>query len=404
MKLLKWLVAVGALAAFILACWYYRPWSDYSPSEMADLSDPSKYVENFRSMGDKIPYRTVSRGDDTSQFDELPGPLEFTYNYDGELKTLEQFHEESTTTSLIVVKDGAILHERYFQGSNRESLFTSWSVAKSFVATVIAIALQEGLIQSLDDPAQKYATQFSDTDFGASSIRSLLAMSTGVEFNEDYFSEDSDIRPFFFDSFVLGKNPDELLAPFKRTRSEFTDFHYISSNSHVLSAVLRAVYKKPLAEIMAEKIWQPLGMEADGTWLQHRKGDDGLALGYCCLNARSRDYARFGQFYLDAYLNQTSSKIELPESWARALAKPASPVHRPGGKLYSGRGYSNHFWLPPANPGVFFAAGVYGQYIWIDPARNLVIVRTSADPEFIPRFAESALVFEAIASQFDALR
>jgi len=380
-----------------------RPWSNYSPSELADLNDPSKFVENFRKMGEIVPYRKVRRGDNSSRFDELPGPLEFSYNFDKELKTLEQFHKESMTTSLIVVKDGAILHERYFQGSNRESLFTSWSVAKSFIATVIAIAHQEGLIESLDDPAQQYATQFANTDFGASSIRSLLAMSNGVQFNEDYFSEDSDIRPFFFDSFMLKKNPDELLIPFERTRPEFNDFHYISPNTHVLSAVLRAVYNKPLAEIVSEKIWRPLGMEADATWLQHREGEDGVGFGYCCLNARSRDFARFGQFYLDAYLNQEGGKIELPEGWAKMLAKPASPAHRPGGKLYGGRGYSYHFWLPPSNPGVFFAAGVYGQYIWIDPARNLVIVRTSADPEFINRLPESVHVFEAIASQFDAL-
>lgn len=402
--LLKRLLYVGVLVAMVLASWYFRPWSEYSPSEMASLNDSSKYVENFRSMAKLLPYRTVGRGKDISRFDEIPGPLEFTYNFNGELKTLEQFHEESTTTSLVVVKDGAILHERYFNGGSRESLFTSWSVAKSFVATAIAIAHQEGLIESLDDPAQKYAPQFADTDFGASSIRGLLAMTSGIEFNEDYFSDDSDIRPFFFDSFVLAKNPDELLVPFKRSRAEFADFHYISSNTHILSAVLRALYNKPLADIIAEKIWQPLGMEADATWLQHRAGDDGVALGYCCLNARSRDYARFGQFYLDAYLNQTRSKIELPENWAKDLTEPASPAHKSGGELYSGRGYSYHFWLPPANPGVFFAAGVYGQYIWIDPARNLVIVRTSADPEFIPRFSESALVFEAIASQFDALR
>jgi len=168
--------------------------------------------------------------------------------------------------------------------------------------------------------------------------------------------------------------------------------------------VLRAVYKKPLAEIISEKIWQPLGMEADATWLQHRDGDKGLALGYCCLNARARDYARFGQFYLDAFLNRGVSKIKLPEGWAQSLNKPASPAHKPGGELYSGRGYSYHFWLPPGNDGVFFAAGVYGQYVWIDPSRNMIIVRTSADPEFIPRFPESARVFEAIASQYDVAR
>jgi CubicO group peptidase (beta-lactamase class C family) len=213
-------------------------------------------------------------------------------------------------------------------------------------------------------------------------------------------SDDSDVRPFFFNSFILGKDPDGLLLPFKRSRDAMTDFHYISPNSHVLSAVLRGVYKKPIADIMTEKIWQPLGMEADATWLQHRDDAKGLALGYCCLNARLRDYARFGEFYLKASNGQGLGESTLPDGWVERLPKPATPSHQPGGEQYSGRGYSYHFWLPEQE-GPYFAAGVYGQFIWIDPARNLVIVKTSADNDFLTRHQETAVVFEAISEAYD---
>lgn len=263
------------------------------------------------------------------------------------------------------------------------------------------MAHKEGLIDSLDDTADKYATQYSGTGFGASSLKSLLAMSTGLNFNEDYVSDDSDIRPFFFNSFILGEDPDKLLGKFERTRDAFTDFDYISPNSHVLSAVLRAVYNKPLSDIISEKIWQPMGMEADATWLQHRNDERGIALGYCCLNARLRDYARFGQFYLDALNRDGDGRAMLSESWLSNLAIPASKVHAPGGPKYAGRGYSTHFWLPMQRRGVFFASGVYGQTIWIDPARDLIIVKTSADPNFASRFQENEVAFEAISKLYD---
>lgn len=400
MKLLKVLFIFILLGVVAAASWYYRPWSHYSPARMAVLEDPSQIAASFRSMNDIVPFKTVSKADVISEFVEQLDALDVLYEFEGESKTLDKFLDESSTTGLLVLKNGVMRHEQYRNGGDRESLFTSWSVAKSFVATVLVMAQREGLIDSLDDKAEKYAPQYVGSDFGSSSLRSLLAMSTGIEFNEDYVSDDSDVRPFFFDSFVLGKDPDDLLLRFKRSRDAFEDFHYISPNSHVLSAVLRGVYKKPIAEIMTEKIWQPLGMEADASWLQHRSDEKGVALGYCCLNARLRDYARFGEFYLDATKGEGLGAQVLPEGWVASLSKPATPAHKPGGKNYSGRGYSYHFWLPERE-GVFFASGVYGQFIWIDPARDLVIVKTSADNDFLSRFSESAVVFEAISSFYD---
>ncbi len=401
MKLIKIILFIVLVFALVVAGWYYRPWSEYSPQKIASLQDPAKYVENFQMMDRLIPYKTVLSGTDTKLFGEQLSPIDPQYVFNGEPRVLSDYLSESVTTGLLVVKDGIIRHEQYYRGANRETLLTSWSVAKSFVATAIAMAHKEGLIESLDDRADKYAVQYAGSDFGSSSLASLLAMSTGLDFLEDYVSDDSDIRPYFFNSFILGDDPDSLLLTFERNRDAFTDFDYISPNSHVLSAVLRAVYKKPLANIISEKIWQPMGMEADATWLQHRNDERGVALGYCCLNARLRDYARFGQFYLDTLHGQGPAHSTLSESWLQGLAVPASEAHTPGGEKYSGRGYSTHFWLPKQRRGVFFASGVYGQTIWIDPARKLVIVKTSADSNFASRFAENEAAFEAISQLYD---
>lgn len=392
------LLICGGVAA---ALWYYRPWSKYSPYKISEMQKPENLVTTFRSMSEIFPFRAVGKGASVSEFQENTAPLSINYQWEGKNKSLDQYNNEGVTTGLLVIKDGIIRHENYLLNADRETRFTSWSMAKSFVATVVFMALKEGKLASLDDKAEKYAPQFKGSGFGDSTIHNLLIMSTGVKFNERYSDPESDIRPYFFDTFILGINADKLLLPFQRNRPANSDFHYISPNTHVLSAVLRGIYKKPLAEIISEKIWQPLGMESDGYWNQNIEGKGGLALGYCCLNARLRDFARFGQFYLDAHNGKGKGTEVLPEGWPEILRRPASDLHRPNGKHYNGRGYSYHFWLPYDQDGEYFAAGVYGQFIWIDPNRNTVIVRTAADVDWKARGRESIAVMKAISQHYD---
>lgn len=402
MKLIKILIVLFLLVILCLSTWYYRPWSSYSPAKISSMAKPENMVENFRNMGDLIPFETINADYNFRQLAGQSEDLDISFTFEGNQKSLEAFLKDSNSTGLLVLKNGIIRHEQYRLGSNNNSLFTSWSVAKSFVATVIAMAHKEGLIDSLDDPAQKYAPQYAGSDYGKISLNGLLAMSSGINFNEDYVYDDSDIRPFFFNSFIRGQEPDLLLKAFNQSRDEFTDFDYISSNSHVLSAVLRGVYQKSLAQIMSEKIWQRMGMEANATWLKHRQDEQGQALGYCCLNARLRDYARFGQFYLEAVTNLSNGQEHplLTSSWLQELPIADSAVHEAGGEKYAGRGYSQHFWLPK-KAGIFFASGVYGQIIWVDPERQIVIVKTSADEQYQSRFDENAAAFEAISQFLD---
>jgi len=399
-KALKIIALVVISFGLIAWLWFTKPWSDYSPSKLASMQHPDNLVWNFQNMREIVPARDVKNSTiNIAAFKEELAPLDLSYAFDGEEKTLEQFLQESSTTGLMVIKDGVVIHERYLQGASRETLFTSWSMAKSVVATIIAMAVKEGVIGSLDDQVQQYAPQFKGSDYGTSTLRNLLVMSSGIKFVENYADDNSDIRPFFFDSFVLGKNPDSLLTPFKRDREPFKEFKYISSDSHVLSAVLRGAYKQNLVDIVSEKIWQPLGMEASANWLIHKEGAAGQELGYCCLNSRLRDYGRFGQFYLDAIRGEGAGAESLPEGWVNLVRQAPTASHIPNQEptKYMGRGYSYHFWLPIDAPGVFFSAGIYGQYIWMDAENELVIVRTSADPEWTPRYPESEAVFKAIS-------
>jgi CubicO group peptidase (beta-lactamase class C family) len=275
-------------------------------------------------------------------------------------------------------------------------------VAKSFVATLIGKALNDGLIESLDDAAETYAPQFAGTDYGATSLRHLLMMSAGMDFNEEYRPEaPSDVRPLFFNAFILRRNVDEMVGEIERNREPGQDQHYTSPNSHVLAAVARAVYGGGLAEVMSEELWTPLGMTRRATWLQNTPGEDGIAIGYCCLQANSEDYARLGQLYLQDGV--WDGERLLPEGWVDQATVPNEPFQEPGATPYPGRGYALHFWVPEGYDGEFYAAGVFGQYVWVDRNRNVVIAWNSGDADWASKSAEQTAVFRAIAEHVSPL-
>lgn len=393
----KIVIAAGGVVGFVVlafALWYFRPWSNLSPSDVARLQNMNDRVEAYREMDEILPARTIEGAENPVELPRDIRPLNVTYDYKGEQKTLEQFNKERNVTGLVVLKDGVVVHESYYLGETPESRHTSWSVAKSYIATLIAMAIDEGKINSIDDLAGDYAPEFAGTDFGNTSIRNLLMMSSGIEFNEDYEADGSDIRNLFFGVFLFNADVDKMVSKYHRSRPAGERFHYISPNTHVLSAVVRHVYDKPIATLIDERIYKPLGMPS-AYWSQDRKGDKGKAIGYCCLNTRAVDFARFGQLYLqDGVWN---GKRILPEGWVDTIASPREPFQEPNPEkeLF---GYSYQFWIPYNSDGEFAAMGYNGQYIWVDRKRGVVIARTAADRDAILKLPETAVVMRAIAA------
>ncbi|WP_109261229.1 serine hydrolase domain-containing protein [Hyphobacterium indicum] len=388
------LLLIVALVS-IAASWFFRPWSDYSPARVQAAFQPENIIDVSLNMASYFPYADLEATDP----DPLPRetrPLDVSYEFDGETRSLGQYLELTSALGLVVVHDGVIVHEQYLNGADEMSRPTSWSVAKSFVATLIAMALQEGRIDSLDQLAREFAPQFEGSAFGETSLRHLLMMSTGIDFVEDYDDPDSDVGVLFADPFVWGSDIDQSLLQFERVTDPGTELDYISSASHVLSAVLRGIYDQPLHQIVQEKIWTPLGMESDAYWNQNIMGEDGVALGYCCLNARPVDYARLGLLYLSDGV--WDGERLLPEGWVEMATRANAPFQE-ADATYPLRGYGLHFWFPETDRGEFFAAGIYGQYIWVDPSRNLVISRFAADPQWGPNTAETFAAFRAIAAE-----
>ena len=401
MRIIYALAAIVLAAAIAGAGWYYRPWSDYSPAKVRALDVPEDYPTTFQRMDEILPASMVTAGAPTN-LPRADGALPDGFEFNGATVTLADYAARARIIGLTVMRDGAVVDQAFFRGADEDTLFTSWSVAKSVVATLIARALEDGLIENLDDPAQKYAPQFEGTAYGQTSLRHLLMMSAGVDFNEEYSPSDpSDIRPLFFNAFILGRNIDTMVGEVERNREPGQDLHYTSPNSHVLAAVARAVYGGRLAQVVSDELWTPLGMGSDATWLQNKPGEDGVAVGYCCLQATSEDYARFGEFYrTDGVWN--GDRL-LPQGWSEEATTPRASWQEPGATRYEGRGYALHFWVPEDHDGEFYAAGVFGQYIWVDRRRGVVIAQNSGDPVWFNKLEETYAFFRAVAEHVSPL-
>ena len=406
-KLLFGALAVLAILVAVAALWWFRPWSDYSPAETIRLATSRDRVDSFRNMEATYPYRRIEGADTIYAFPDGPALTNTAYAWDGERRTLDDYAEDWTITGLMVVANGKKALERYFRGETADSRHTSWSVAKSVTATLIGRALMEGRIDSLDDPVEKYAAEYEDTDYGRTSLRHLLMMSSGIDFEEEYERADGDARRLFLDTFLFNRDIDESLGVLTHNREPGRDHDYISPNSAVLAAVVRGVNGgRPLAEVAQEQLFEPLGMRS-GTWLLDRRG--GKELGYCCLQVTLEDYAKLGQLYLQGGVVGTQRIV--PKDWPTFVSTPPQESHLPADSLDEApgemRGYGHHFWLPAARRpteegGEYFMAGYNGQIVWIDPGNDVVIAMTSADPDFAQKKPEWIAMFRALADRANA--
>ena len=403
-KLLGPLALVLALVLSAALLWAFRPWSDYSPAETIRLATSSDRVGSFRTMEATYPFRRIEGARTVYAFPDGPALTDTSYVWNGERRTLDDYADDWTITGLLVVANGTKAFERYFREETADSRHTSWSVAKSVVATLIGRALMEGRIESLDDPVATYAAEYEDTDYGRTSLRHLLMMSSGIDFEEEYERSDGDARRLFLDTFLFNRDIDGSLAKLQRNREPGGDHDYISPNSAVLAAVVRGVNNgRPLAEIAQEQLFEPLGMRS-GTWLLDRRG--GKELGYCCLQVTLEDYAKLGQLYLQGGVVGRTRVV--PEDWPGFVSTPPQASHLPADSLDAEtekmRGYGHHFWLPAARRpteegGEYFMAGYNGQIVWIDPRREVVIAMTSADPDFAKKKPEWIAMFRAMAER-----
>ncbi|MDU9004058.1 serine hydrolase domain-containing protein [Sedimentitalea todarodis] len=351
------------LAAAVIGVWkreeITRLWAVNS------LFSEERIVGNFSHMDAAFLTAPLPRGD--GPVSPLPEgePARLPDDTEGWIKA-------RTLTSLLVMKDGTIRYEDYFLGTRPDDRRISWSIAKSYLSALFGVLLDEGAIESLGDPVTRYAPELTGSAYDGASIRNVLTMASGVTFDEDIMDPNSDINRMGR-IIALGGTLDDFTASFvERFSAPGAVWKYVSIDTHVVGLVIRGATGRSVTELLAEKIIAPLGQEQDAYYLT-----DGAGVAFVLggLNLTTRDYARFGQMILQN--GDYNGQQVIPADWVAASTAPTAPT-APGKD-----GYGYLWWSPEGGvASEFMGRGAYGQYLYIDQARNVVIVATAADRTF----------------------
>jgi CubicO group peptidase (beta-lactamase class C family) len=282
---------------------------------------------------------------------------------------VDAYMKAQRTAGLVIIQDGKIRMERYglaFDGLGR---WTSFSVAKSMTSTLVGAAIKDGAIKSLDDKVTQYIPDLKGSAYDDVSVRQLLTMTSGVKWNEDYQDPKSDVA--LFNEHKAEPGVDVTVSYMRKLPREApagSKWVYKTGETNLIGVLVSSATKKKLSDYLSEKVWRPFGMEQDATWLL---GSTGHEISGCCVQASTRDFGRFGMFILNG--GQIAGKSILPDGWiAEATVKQAETGDPDGG-------YGFQWWTN--NDGSFAAQGIFGQGIFIDPKRKLVIASNSNWPK-----------------------
>jgi CubicO group peptidase (beta-lactamase class C family) len=373
-KALKWTFRVLAVLVVILAALGLWRRDDITRLMAVNtLFDEGNIVQNFSHMDDLFFHTTLTRPDDTVS--PLPKGAQWDLPPD-----VAQWIADRSVTGLVILKDGAVVHESYYLDTANDDRRISWSVAKSFLSALTGILVAEGAIPSLDVAVTDYAPALTGSAYDGATLRDVLQMSSGVTFNEDYLDFWSDINRMGR-VLALGGSMDGFAAGLTARDTPAGDrWQYVSIDTHVVGMVLAGATGRNVADLMTEKIVAPMGFERDPIYLT-----DGFGVPFVLggLNLTTRDYARFGQMLAQG--GEWQGRQIVPEGWITESTR-ASANTAPGAI-----GYGYQWWIPAGWPeGRFLAQGIYGQFILIDRARHVVIAVNSADRGFEDPGAEQA--------------
>ena len=372
----KFLIVI--LAILVLAIVLYSP-NIYKLYKLATLYNEKSIAKNFISIN-KIfdTSNPISASEKPFVFEKEDFELPDSYEFEGEqlnlIEGLEHFH----TDGLIILYDGKMLFEKYWNGNTKDSKHIAFSVSKSYLSALFGIAIEEGLIKSIDDNVSIYLDDFEGTGYEDVKIKNLLQMSSGIEFNEDYADPNSDINRFARAT-AKGSSFRDFAKTLKNGKKQGTYNHYVSLDTQVLGMILESVTDMPLREYLYKRIWSKIGTESDAYYIADKTGTD-MALGG--LNATLRDFSKFGQLYLNE--GSWDGEQIVPKSWVVKSHTPDAPHLMPNaGDLSSSEwGYGYQWWIPGDPLTDYTAHGIFNQFIYVDPVSNVVIAKTSSNHRF----------------------
>lgn len=372
----------GLLAAVVLASCAAQA----APDGLPQLERPSEVLfwsqaereAGFRAMDRITPHRAVRAGGEVRALP--PGdPL----NLD-----VDAFMEAERVAGLLVLQDGRVRLERYGLGFGPEGRWTSFSVAKSLTSTLVGAAIAEGHIESLETPITRYLPELAGGAYDGVTVRQLLTMTSGADWNEDYTDPDSDVARFFEPRETEGMDPTlHYMRGLDRAAEPGTRWHYSTGETNLVGLLVSRATGMTLADYLSQTVWRPYGMERDAAWMVDQAGQEP---GGCCLVASLRDWGRVGQLVLEDGVIDGESIV--PAGWFAEATRKQAGIDDPG------RGYGFQWWT--RDDGRFEAYGIFGQTIHIDPQRRLVVVILSAWPTATGR--ERSQAREAILARIAA--
>jgi CubicO group peptidase (beta-lactamase class C family) len=313
------------------------------------------------------PSRVVARG---AQAKPLPegAPLPTFAAGGAGAAQLQRSIDEFQLAGIVVLHDSKVRLERYARGHGAAGRWVSFSIAKSLTSPLMGAAIRDGAIAGVDDLVTRYIPELRDSAYDGVTLRHLLTMSTGAKWNEDYGDPGADVALFF--SMPVDPGLDATVSYMRklpRDAAPGTRWHYNTGETNLIGAVVERATKKELAAYASEKIWARYGMEQDAAWTLDRSGH--VQAG-CCLQASTRDFARFGQFILDGA--RVDGAPTVADGWLEAATREQADIGAPG------RGYGYQWWT--ADNGTFSAIGIHGQQVLVDPRRRLIVAINSAWP------------------------
>lgn len=381
----KWVVNAVAVLVLLIAVGLAWNWENVQRLVAVNtLFTEERIVSNFSSMKQLFHY---------SEFPQTTGPVSMLPVNLRPLPDLSDWAERRALTAIVILKDGEIAYENYYQGTSPDDRRISWSVAKSYLSALLGILVAEGIIKDIDDPVTRYAPSLVGTAYDGATIRNVLQMASGVHFTENYLDFNSDVNRMGR-AFALGRSLNKFVAGIsERDRAPGEAWQYVSVDTHVLGMVIQGATGRSITDLMAEKLIQPMGLQATPYYLTDSYGTAFVLGG---LNMTTRDYARFGQMFLqDGYWN---GQQIVPAEWVQASTAASSPTAE--GEIR----YGYQWWVPyDGAAGEFLARGIYGQYVYINRPAQIVIAVNSADRHFQEpgAFAETLDMFRQIAAALE---
>jgi len=379
---------------------------------LADETDRRAFFESddraqkFQSVETIFPVRKVRSGREVWKLPKSPKASGFAVRYefaDAEFG-IDEFNERTKSNALLILKDGEIVYEKYLNGSRPSTRFMSFSTAKSFTSTMVGIALEQRRMGSVDEALVRYLPALIGSAYDGVTIRDALQMVSGVEWDQLVYDWADETKPLVFlwrrslveqrYRFVEGANS------LRRAHSPGQQYNYNTMETSLLGWAVENAANQRYAAYFEEQLWQPAGMEFDAAWILDGPEDLGREMAGGGLLASLRDYGRFGQMMADG--GRANGRQIVSADWVKSATTPDRDAIQYG-KLYDGYplGYGYQWWL--VDNGRFEAVGVYGQFIFVAPEENVVIVKLSYWPEaWVDDMEyESYAFFDAV---IDALR